>query len=69
MFHFWIFSCVRLTILKTSQKSAADDLFLLYVKVMQKLGKANETKDSTYDEFVNNFNKQQVGKNAVEQPE
>ena len=69
MFHFWIFSCVRLTILKTNQKSAADDLFLLYVKVMQKLGKANETKDSTYDEFVNNFNKQQVGKNAVEQPE
>ncbi|RMX42414.1 hypothetical protein pdam_00004896 [Pocillopora damicornis] len=28
-------------------------------KVMQKLGKANETKDLTFDEFVNNFNKQQ----------
>ena len=28
---------------------------------MQKLGKANETKDLTFDEFVNNFNKQQVG--------
>lgn len=26
---------------------------------MQKLGKANETKDLTFDEFVNNFNKQQ----------
>lgn len=34
--------------------------FQIYMKVMQKLGKANETKDSTYDEFVNNFNKQQV---------
>ncbi|XP_068670145.1 myc box-dependent-interacting protein 1-like [Montipora foliosa] len=28
-------------------------------KVMQKLGKANETKDLTFDEFVTNFNKQQ----------
>lgn len=28
---------------------------------MQKLGKANETKDLTFDEFVTNFNKQQVG--------
>ncbi|XP_029207153.2 myc box-dependent-interacting protein 1-like [Acropora millepora] len=28
-------------------------------KVKQKLGKANETKDVTFDEFVNNFNKQQ----------
>lgn len=28
-------------------------------KVMQKLGKANETKDLTFDEFVINFNKQQ----------
>ena len=26
----------------------------------QKLGKSDETKDSTFDEFVNNFNKQQV---------
>lgn len=26
---------------------------------MQKLGKANETKDLTFDEFVINFNKQQ----------
>jgi len=32
----------------------------LYFQVMQKLGKANETKDLTFDEFVANFNKQQV---------
>lgn len=32
---------------------------------MQKLGKANETKDLTFDEFVTNFNKQQVGERAV----
>ncbi|XP_031566241.1 myc box-dependent-interacting protein 1-like [Actinia tenebrosa] len=29
-------------------------------KVKQKLGKANETKDVTFDEFVTNFNKQQA---------
>ncbi|XP_048576437.1 myc box-dependent-interacting protein 1 isoform X2 [Nematostella vectensis] len=29
-------------------------------KVKQKLGKANETKDVTFDEFVSNFNKQQA---------
>lgn len=34
--------------------------YLLHVQVKQKLGKANETKDVTFDEFVNNFNKQQV---------
>ena len=32
----------------------------LCFQVMQKLGKANETKDLTFDEFVANFNKQQV---------
>ena len=34
--------------------------YLFHVQVKQKLGKANETKDVTFDEFVNNFNKQQV---------
>ena len=27
---------------------------------MQKVGKLDETKDEVFDEFVNNFNKQQV---------
>lgn len=39
--------------------------FTFFFKVKQKLGKANETKDLTFDEFVNNFNKQQVRERMI----
>ena len=32
----------------------------LHFQFMQKVGKLDETKDEVFDEFVNNFNKQQV---------
>lgn len=38
------------------------DLLLMdfHQQFMQKVGKLDETKDEVFDEFVNNFNKQQV---------
>lgn len=44
------------------------DLVLLSsLQVMQKLGKADETRDAAFEEMVSNFNKQMVGKVSVNQ--
>lgn len=44
------------------------DLVLLSsLQVMQKLGKADETRDAAFEEMVSNFNKQMVGNVSVNQ--
>lgn len=44
-----------------------DHVLLSSLQVMQKLGKADETRDAAFEEMVSNFNKQMVGKVSVNQ--
>ena len=37
------------------------DSLQIFLQVMQKMGRSEQTKDEVYTEFVVNFNKQQVG--------
>lgn len=41
-----------------------DSIFSLPVQVMQKLGKADETRDAAFEEMVANFNKQTVSSSS-----
>jgi len=38
-----------------------DALLWSFLQVLQKLGKADETRDAAFEEMVANFNKQMVG--------
>lgn len=44
-----------------------DHVLLSSLQVMQKLGKADETRDAAFEEMVSNFNKQMVGNVSVNQ--
>lgn len=44
-----------------------DHVLLSSLQVMQKLGKADETRDAAFEEMVSNFNKQMVGNISVNQ--
>lgn len=39
--------------------------FIISVQVMQKLGKADETRDAAFEEMVANFNKQTVSSRVI----
>lgn len=44
-----------------------DHVLLSSLQVMQKLGKADETRDAAFEEMVSNFNKQMVGNVSINQ--